>query len=65
MFHQDNDPAHKSMVAVSIVNDCEFKLTDHLPYFPDLTPSDYFLFPNIKNICLETGIKLIMTSFLL
>ena len=27
---------------------CDSELVDHLPYFPDLAPSDYFLFPNMK-----------------
>ena len=26
---------------------CGFELVDHLPYSPDLAPSDYFLFPNL------------------
>ena len=48
LFHQDNAPAHKSVVAMAVVRDCGFKLVDHPPYSRDLTaPSDYFLFPNI------------------
>ena len=46
--HQDNAPAHKSMVAMSAVHDCGFELIDHPPYSPDLALSDYFLFPNLK-----------------
>ena len=42
LFHQDNAPAHKSVVAV---RDSGFKLVVHPPYSPDLAPSDYFLFP--------------------
>ena len=30
------------------VHDYGFELVDHPPYSPDLAPSDYFLFPNIK-----------------
>lgn len=26
----------------------KFKLLPHAPYLPNLAPSDYFLFPNIK-----------------
>ena len=44
MFHQDNTPAQKSVVAMA----AGFELVDHLPYSPDLAPSDYFLFPNMK-----------------
>ena len=48
LFHQDNDPTHKSEVAVAAVLDCGFELVDHPPYSPELAPSDYFLFPNMK-----------------
>ena len=48
LLHQDNAPAHKSLVAMSAVHDCVFKLIDHPPYSPDAAPSDYFLFPNLK-----------------
>ena len=48
LLHQDNAPAHKSLVAMSPVHDCGFELIDHIPYSPDLAPSDYFLFPNLK-----------------
>ena len=48
LFHQDNVPAHKSVVTMAAVHDCGFELVDHPPYSPDLAPSDYFLFPNMK-----------------
>ena len=63
LLHQDNAPAHKSLVAMSAVHDCGFELIDHPPYSPDLAPSDYFLFPYLKNILLENGTKVMMTSF--
>ena len=50
LFHQDNAPAHNDVVAIAAVRDCDFELVNHHPYSPDLTPSDYFLFPNIKKI---------------
>ena len=34
---------------MDVVHDCVFEVVDHPPYSPDLAPSDYFLFPNIKN----------------
>jgi len=46
LFHEDNAPAHKSLVAMATLRDCGFELVDHPPYSPDLAPSDYFLFPN-------------------
>ena len=42
LFHQDNAPAHKSVVAMAVVRDCGFTRVDHPPYLPDLAPSDYF-----------------------
>ena len=52
-FHQDNAPAHKSLVAMAAVHDCGFELGDHPPFFhpsSDLAPSNYFLFPNMKKL---------------
>ena len=46
LFHQDN-PAHKSAVDFALTVH-GFELVNHLPYSPDLAPSDYFLFPNKK-----------------
>ena len=48
LLHQGNAPAHKSLVAMFAVHDCGFELIDHSPYSPNLAPSDYFLFPNLK-----------------
>ena len=48
LFYQNNAPAHKSVVAMAAVRDCGFELVDHPPYSPDLAPSYYFLFPNMK-----------------
>ena len=48
LFHKDNAPAHKSVVAMTAVHDCGFVLVHHPPYSPHLAPSDYFLFPNMK-----------------
>lgn len=44
----DNAPVHKSRVAQAAIRDCGFEQLDHPPYSPDLAPSDYFLFPNLK-----------------
>ncbi|KOC61938.1 Histone-lysine N-methyltransferase SETMAR [Habropoda laboriosa] len=30
------------------INELKFELLLHAPYSPDLAPSDYFLFPNLK-----------------
>ena len=49
MFHQDNAPAHTSGIAMQTIKDCGFELLDHPPYSPDLAPSDFYLFPKMKN----------------
>ena len=48
LFHQDNAPAHKSVVVVAAVREGGFELVDHPLYYPNLAPSDNFLFPNMK-----------------
>ena len=49
LFHQDNAPTHKSVVAMAAVCDCGFEQVDHPPYYSlDFAPSDNFLCPNIK-----------------
>ena len=65
MFHQDNAPAHESVVAMAAVCDCGIELVDDPPYSPDLTPSDYFLFPTWKNpTWLGSSIGPMMRSYL-
>jgi histone-lysine N-methyltransferase SETMAR len=48
LFHQDNARVHTCMVAMSKLNELKFELLPHPPYSPDLAPSDFFLFPNLK-----------------
>lgn len=45
---QDNAPAHTAQVAMAAAEECGFKVLPHPPYSPDLAPSDYFLFPKLK-----------------
>ena len=44
----DNAPVHKSAVATAALRATGFTEIKHPPYSPDLAPSDYFLFPNMK-----------------
>lgn len=44
----DNAPAHSSQASVVEAMTCGFQLLDHPPYSPDLAPSDFFLFPEMK-----------------
>ena len=48
LFHLDNASPRTSLVAMSKINDLRFELLPHPPYSPDLAPSDYYLFPNLK-----------------
>lgn len=44
----DNAPVHKSRVAQAAIRECGFEELNHPAYSPDLAPSDYYLFPNLK-----------------
>ncbi|GFX57473.1 mariner transposase [Trichonephila clavipes] len=48
LFYQDIAPAYKSVIAMAKINELKFELQPHVQ--PDLAPSDYFLFPNLKKI---------------
>lgn len=48
LFHHDNAPSHTSAVVVAKLMEIGFQLLSHPPYSPDLAPSDYYLFPNLK-----------------
>jgi hypothetical protein len=47
IFHQDNAPAHKSVLAMGKLRDLHYELLEHPPYSPDLAPSDFYLFPKL------------------
>jgi len=48
IFHQDNAPAHNSVLAMGKLRDLHYELLEHPPYSPDLAPSDFCLFPKLK-----------------
>lgn len=48
LFHHDNASAHRSQLALAAIRQAGFKLLDHPPYSPDLAPSDFHLFPKLK-----------------
>ena len=50
LFHQDNAPAHKAHATMATIDNCGFQIVQNPPYSPDLAPSDYFLFSNLKKI---------------
>ncbi|UYV79713.1 hypothetical protein LAZ67_18000385 [Cordylochernes scorpioides] len=49
VYHQDNAPSHRSLQAMATIYDSGFELLPHAPYSPDLAPSDFKLFPHLKN----------------
>ncbi|UYV77299.1 hypothetical protein LAZ67_15000402 [Cordylochernes scorpioides] len=49
VYHQDNAPSHRSLQAMAAIHDSGFELLPHTPYSPDLAPSDFHLFPRLKN----------------
>jgi histone-lysine N-methyltransferase SETMAR len=51
LFHQDNIPCHKSKkITMEKLHELKIELLPHPPYSPDLTPSDYWLFANLKKM---------------
>ncbi|GJQ76651.1 hypothetical protein Trydic_g15510 [Trypoxylus dichotomus] len=57
LFHQDNAPCHKSIKTMAKLHELNFELLPHPPYSPDLAPSDYWLFADLKK-CSPEHLKL-------
>jgi len=49
LFLHDNTPAHRALATQKKLAYLGFQCLDHPPYSPDLAPSDYHLFPGLKN----------------
>ena len=49
LFHQDNAPAHRANVTQQFLRDNNIEVVPHAPYSPDLAPSDFWLFPTMKD----------------
>ena len=47
-FHQDNAPVHNSILVTDYLTKMGIETVPHLPYSPDLTPCDFWLFPKLK-----------------
>lgn len=50
LFLHDNAPSHKAHKSMAKLEQLGYELVDHPPYSPDLAPSDYYLFPNLKRM---------------
>ena len=48
LLQQDNARVHTCKIAMDAVEQNGYELIQHPTYSPDLAPSDYFLFPNLK-----------------
>ncbi|KAF2352756.1 Transposase type 1 [Trinorchestia longiramus] len=48
LFHHDNAPAHSARQTRAVLREFRWEIIRHPPYSPDLAPSDFFLFPNLK-----------------
>ena len=48
LLQQDNTGVHTCKVAMDAVERNGYELIPHPAYSPDLAPSDFFLFPNLK-----------------
>jgi hypothetical protein len=49
LFMHDSAPAHRALAAQKKLAYLGFQCFDNPPYSPDLAPSDYHLFPGLKN----------------
>jgi len=58
----DNVPTHMSAVATSAASECGYELLPHPPYAPDLAPSNFCLFPLLKEHLSGTHFQVTMTS---
>jgi len=50
LFMHDNAPAHWALATQKKLAYLGFQCLDHSPYFLDLAPSDYHLFPGLKKL---------------
>ena len=48
LLQQDNVRVHTCKIAMDAVEGNGYEIIPHPIYSPDLAPSDYFLFPNLK-----------------
>jgi len=48
LFLHDITPAHRALVTQKKLPYLRFQCLDHPPHSPNLTPSDYHLFPGLK-----------------
>ena len=50
ILHHDNTPAHTVLIMREFLATKQITVLEHRAHSPDLAPSDFFLFPKIKEI---------------
>ena len=53
-FHQDNAPVHNSILVTDYLTKMGTKTVPQPPYSRDLSPCDFWLFPNLRSCRYET-----------
>ncbi len=48
LFHHDNAMPHTAVPTLAMLGETGTDMLAHPPYSPDLTPNDYFLYPELK-----------------
>ena len=49
-FHQDNGSCHRTIATMAKLHELHFELLPYPPYSPDLAPSNYHLFADLKRM---------------
>jgi hypothetical protein len=57
VLYLDNAPAHKSRMIQNFFGHNPLKTLPHLPYFTDISPSDFYLFGTIKSVLIGRKIS--------
>jgi hypothetical protein len=48
LLHHDNAPSHTSVLTLQFLAKNKMAVIPDSPYYPDLAPRDFFLFPEMK-----------------
>lgn len=56
LFHEDNVPSYLSIVEMDKIKEFKFELFSRPQYPPDLVPSNFYLFPNVKITSVEQNL---------
>ncbi len=49
LLHHDNAPAYRAEIVTEFLEDNDMQMTPYPPYSPDLAPSNFWLFPKLKD----------------